>query len=182
MRSFRSIVSILLAVCLLGATVAPALAADTVKVQFQNKTGSQVTLRLSGPASYTLNLSTGKTNAEVVPGKYTYSYNACDGQTFKGNFNARKAGATLNLPKCKKDNSSGGGGGEIKVTIKNSTGGALTLYLSGPAAYSFTFGSGNTKISIVPGKYTYSAYGCGSSATGTRNLKGGGNIWTFWCY
>jgi hypothetical protein len=181
MRAFRSIVSILLAVCLLGATVVPALAADTVKVQFQNKTGSEVTISLSGPASYSLRLPTGKTNAEVVPGRYTYSYKACDGQTFKGNFNARNAGATLNLPKCKKDNS-GGGGGEIKVTVKNSTGGTLTIYLSGPATYSFSFGTGNTKISIVPGKYNYTAYGCGSSDTGTRNFKGGGSTWTFWCY
>lgn len=181
MRASRSIVSILLAVCLLGVTLVPALAADTVKVQFQNKTGSEVRLSLSGPSSYSFTLATGKTNAEVVPGKYTYSYTACDGQSFKGNFNARNAGATLNLPKCKKSGG-GSGGGEIKVTIKNSTGGSLTIYLTGPATYSFSFGSGNTKISIKPGKYNYSAYGCGASISGTKNLKGGGNIWTFWCY
>lgn len=179
MRSVKSFVSLLLALMMIGVLAAPAYAevqaaGNTVQVQIQNKSNEPVRLTLSGAATYRFDLGTGKTKVDVVPGKYNYSYQAC-GQMNTGKFNAQK-GATLVLPKCGKE-----AGGEIKVTIKNKTGGIITIYLWGPKSYTFSFPSGTSKMSIVPGKYNFTIYGCGTSMSGTRNFKGGGNIWTFWC-
>jgi hypothetical protein len=179
MRISKVLLSLSLALILVLAAAAPAIAAEKIQVQIQNKTGESVRLSLSGPASYSFNLTTGKNKVEVTPGKYSYSYKACGGQTLTGKFNAKKAGATLTLPKCKQ----GGSGGikEAKVTIKNLTGGAISIYLSGPQSYVFNFGTGISKMSVVPGKYSYTVYGCGTSMSGTMNFKGSGRVWTFWC-
>jgi hypothetical protein len=183
MKLWKRLFFILLAVTLIAGSAAPALAADsaaagTVQVSIQNKTGDSVRISLSGPASYNFELKTGKNKIDVTPGSYSYSYKAC-GQTLTGKFNARKSGATLTLPKC--GTAGGGGGAEVKVTIKNYTGGGITIYLSGPQTYTFNFPSGTSKMTVVPGKYSYTVYGCGTSASGTKNLKGGGLSWMFWC-
>ncbi len=180
MRAQRKFVSLLLALVILAVSVAPAYAGDsaaagTNQVSIQNKTGGSVRISLSGPASYSFDLKSGKNKVDVTPGTYSYSYKAC-GQTLTGRFDARKSGATLVLPKC-----GGGGGSEVKVTIKNNTGGTLTIYLTGPQTYTFYFPTGTSKMTVVPGKYSYTVYGCGTSMSGTKNLKGGGLVWMFWC-
>jgi len=71
-------------------------------------------------------------------------------------------------------------GKTVTIKIVNNTGGNLSLSLSGPATYSFTFGPGNHNIKILPGTYTYTAWGCGTSMTGTENLKKARD-WTFYC-
>lgn len=183
MGVYRWLLSVLLAFTLLLATLVPAIAsdsfaADKVKVQIQNKTGEQVRIALTGPATYAFTLSTGKNSVEVVLGRYSYSYKACDGQTIIGKFNVKKAGATLTLPKCKQTKL---GGAEVKIAIKNITQGPITIYLSGPQTYAFTFGTGTSKMTIFPGKYSYTVYGCGTMNSGTMNFKGSGKVWTFWC-
>ena len=50
------------------------------------------------------------------------------------------------------------------IIITNDTGGPLTLYLNGPASYSFSLGSGDTTLSVCPGLYNYTAYGCGGAS------------------
>ena len=56
------------------------------------------------------------------------------------------------------------------ITITNETGVILTLSLVGPANYSFNLGSGDTTLSVCPGSYSFSAYGCsGGSLTGSIN-------------
>lgn len=172
----RKLVSLWLALVILAVAVVPAYAGDTVQVQIQNKTGASVRITLSGPVSYNLDLKTGKNKVEIQPGSYTYSYKAC-GKTVTGKFNA-KAGATLTLPKCA---GGGAGGGEVKVTIYNLTGGTVTIYLSGPQSYVFNFGPGKTKMVIAAGTYNYTVYACGTSGTGIRKFKGSGWTWTFWC-
>lgn len=183
MRFGKSVFFVLMALVLVGTSVVPVQAAsieakDTVQVQFQNKTGDSVRLTLTGPATRSLTLSTGKTKADLAPGRYNYSYEAC-GKTNTGVFKALKNGDTLVLAKCKGDN---GGGGTVKVVIKNNTGGNITIYLTGPQSYTFNFPTGSSRMEVVPGKYTYTVYGCGSSITGTKSFKGGGINWMFWCY
>ena len=69
----------------------------------------------------------------------------------------------------------------VTVTIINDTGGTLTLSLSGPASYRFTFSPGRHTIQVVPGTYSYTAWGCGGASTsGTHNLSEG-DEWRFWC-
>jgi hypothetical protein len=181
MRISKAFFSTLLAAIILFTTVAPALAApevkDTFTVNLQNKTGSSVRITLTGPQTVYLTLSIGKNKAELLPGTYRYSYDAC-GKTNTGNFKVIKAGATLTLPKCK----TGGGAGEGKQKISNNTGGTLTIILSGPKNYTFYVETGKSQITIVKGKYNYTIYGCGGAVlTGSRKLPGGGN-WVFWCY
>jgi Bacterial SH3 domain len=65
------------------------------------------------------------------------------------------------------------------IDISNTTGGTVTLYLSGPASYTFTLGTGDTTISVCPGTYSYTAYGCGGASTsGTMST---GESHEFYC-
>jgi hypothetical protein len=146
------------------------------KITFKNTTGASLYVYLSGPKSYTFYLSTGTTKVDVMAGKYTIKYHACD-QDKSGKLNA-KNNTNYALAKCKEEKSKG----EVKVTIKNNTGGSLYIYLSGPHSYYFSFSSGTSKMEIIGGSYSYTAYGCGASISGTKNLKGNSINWTFWCY
>ena len=65
------------------------------------------------------------------------------------------------------------------IDITNDTGGTVTLYLSGPANYSFTLGTGDNTVSVCPGTYSYTAYGCaGASETGAMSA---GESHRFFC-
>lgn len=151
---------------------------DKFQVQFDNKTGASVRITLTGPATVYLTLNTGKTKSELSPGTYKYSYSAC-GKTNDGTFKVKKAGDILVLPKCK-TGGGGGGGGEGKIKIKNSTGGTITIIMTGPQSYTFYVSTGSSQLSVVKGKYNYTAYGCGGAST-SGSIKPGGVI-TFWCY
>ena len=50
------------------------------------------------------------------------------------------------------------------IVITNSTGGTVTLYLSGPASYSYNLGTGDTTLYVCSGTYSYTAYGCGGAS------------------
>ena len=67
-----------------------------------------------------------------------------------------------------------------KIKIQNHTGGTITIYLTGAQNYTFSVGTGNQSIQIVPGKYSFTVYGCGTSISGQRNLNKG-YVWMFWC-
>lgn len=178
MKHPHRIFAVLVACTLLFSTVAPAFAAnsqaaDKVQVQFQNKTGAPVRISLTGPASVSLNLGTGKTKAELTPGTYKFSYEAC-GKTNTGTFKVRKNGDTLTLPKCA--GGSSGGTKTVSLWIRNDTDKALYFVFTGPKTYYFTVLSGETgKFTVEAGKYAYtlSGYGCGgySEENGTLNLK-----------
>jgi hypothetical protein len=49
------------------------------------------------------------------------------------------------------------------LSIQNDTGGTVTLYLSGPASFTFYLGTGATDVNICTGDYSYTAYGCGGA-------------------
>lgn len=155
-----------------------ASAASTVQLIVNNKTGAKVTLTLTGPSKYTLTINTGKNKVQVAPGKYKYSYKACD-KTNTGNVKVQKSGDTLALAACPK--TAAAGEKTVTVTINNKTGGGMTLVLSGPANYRFSLAPGTTKITVLPGKYNYTVYGCGgASKSGTQKLNAGFK-WSWWC-
>jgi hypothetical protein len=59
------------------------------------------------------------------------------------------------------------------IVIDNATGGIITLYLSGPTAYTFQLGDGRTTLEVCGGSYTFTAYGCGgASLSGTIGTSG----------
>ena len=65
------------------------------------------------------------------------------------------------------------------ITIKNDTGGYMTLYLTGPGSFSFELAPGTHTISVCPGAYSFTGYGCGGAyLNGTMNS---GEEHTFWC-
>jgi hypothetical protein len=65
------------------------------------------------------------------------------------------------------------------ISIINDTGGIVTLYLSGPAKFTFRVGTGTQSVSVCPGTYSYTAYGCGgASKSGTASP---GDEIEFWC-
>ena len=66
------------------------------------------------------------------------------------------------------------------ATVLSNPSGALTLNLSGPAVYSFTYGPGNHDMWVIPGTYTYTAWGCGTSTSGTQKLSDGFE-WRCYC-
>lgn len=49
------------------------------------------------------------------------------------------------------------------IEIDNTTGGPLTLKLSGPASFKFNLGTGVTVLNVCPGSYSYEAWGCGGA-------------------
>jgi hypothetical protein len=71
-------------------------------------------------------------------------------------------------------------GKTVSIKIVNNTGGNLSINLSGPASYSFNFPAGNHTMQVLPGTYTYTVWGCGTSASGTQKLSKGFE-WTWYC-
>ena len=58
------------------------------------------------------------------------------------------------------------------IVIDNTTGGQVTLYLSGPASYVFYIPSGTMTLNVCSGGYSYTAYGCGG-ASDTGSIHSG---------
>lgn len=66
-----------------------------------------------------------------------------------------------------------------EIIIKNTTGGTVTLYLVGPAPYTFYLPNGNTTLTVCRGTYNYTAYGCGgASKSGSMST---GETHEFYC-
>lgn len=65
------------------------------------------------------------------------------------------------------------------ISIINNTGGVVTLYLGGPARFTFRVSTGNQSVSVCPGTYSYTAYGCGG-ASQNGSASPGDEI-EFWC-
>lgn len=65
------------------------------------------------------------------------------------------------------------------ISVVNDTGAYVTIYLKGPAAFTFNVAAGNQTISVCSGNYSYTAYGCGgASVNGTAS---DGDEIEFWC-
>lgn len=77
---------------------------------------------------------------------------------------------TAVLPACERSGT---------INIKNDTGGQVTLYLTGTASFTFYIAAGNQTLSVCPGSYSYTAYGCGG-ASRTGSVANGEEI-EFWC-
>ena len=72
-------------------------------------------------------------------------------------------------------------GETVLVSIINNTGGAVSLTLRGPCSYTFYVAGGSSSITVLPGSYSYIAYGCGGATlSGTRSLDGSIE-WTWYC-
>ncbi|MBA4385562.1 MAG: hypothetical protein C0410_12560, partial [Anaerolinea sp.] len=73
-------------------------------------------------------------------------------------------------PPCSSDSS---------IEIDNTTGGIVTLKLSGPMSYRFDLVTGVTTLNVCSGSYSYQAWGCGGATdSGTINS---GEAHEFYC-
>ncbi len=164
-----------------GAPVQMARAAETTTLSLliNNKTGETLQLNLVGPQTYTFTVLPGKSTQLVEPGKYKYTYLACQGKK-TGTFTISKNGKLLTLAACSKNQKQKSK--EVKVRIDNRTGGVVWLNLVGPTTYQFSLKPGSSVIWVIKGKYQYTAFGCGgASVSGTRQLRSG-MLWSWYCY
>lgn len=150
----------------------------TQPLVINNKTKETVQLTLTGPATYVFTVQPGKSTQQLLPGKYQYTYNACEGKK-KGTVVVSNKSKQLVLAACPKNKKTKGK--EVRVNINNRTGGTVMLNLTGPANYQFSLKSGTSAIWVLKGTYTYTGWGCGASLSGgPRKLKSG-MIWTWFC-
>ncbi len=168
MRFTKNFLFTIVVISFLASAAVPVQAADksaasTIHVQFQNNTGGQVWLYLTGPSTYSLALKFGKTTADVLQGKYNYSYQAC-GTTNTGTFNVRKNRDSLTLPACGESTSRSD---MISITIQNKTGFQVLITLTAQTTHSYSINMGTSATDrIEPGRYTYSYSSCGKTQTG----------------
>jgi hypothetical protein len=67
-----------------------------------------------------------------------------------------------------------------KIEITNDTNGVVTLYLKGPASYTFNLATGPTTLNVCGGSYQYTAYGCGG-ASDSGTMGTGQSSHRFFC-
>jgi hypothetical protein len=165
---------VLLTLVILLSQVTPALAeVSSQKAGFRlivnNRTGDETTLTLTGPTSVRVNLEVGKTTVHLEPGRYSYSYKACNGRTFTGVFYVTKSGDKLDLIRCSTDSRSAGVStdGLKLVVVRNRSNETVTVTLSGKTNYTINAGAGEiVKVQVEYGRYEYSYRACGAPHTG----------------
>jgi hypothetical protein len=177
MRSFRTFVLWFLVFLIsVGATYpvdATSLKqADPVKVHLINNTGEEIKIKITGPTRVTLNLDLGKNNANLLPGKYSYQFQAC-GRQYKGTFEVRKAGDSITLTTCRHENGRVNTDEWNQVIVHNKTKVPVSITFTGPKVYTVTAAPGNLKVKVEPGKYTYSYVACGAEHSGQFDSTGG---------
>ncbi|MEX2160994.1 MAG: hypothetical protein WD751_03685 [Anaerolineales bacterium] len=165
MKFGKRVSLIALTALLLATAVVPALAASEVNLEIKNKTETTVNLVLSGPTDLKLTITRLTTNVRVEPGLYTYRYVAC-GLTNTGTFTVGSGGGTLTLKKCEK-------GLYGTIVVDNRTGSTFTLTLTGPKRYVLTIKPGDNKLTLLAGRYQYSARACGETVSGAKAVKSG---------
>jgi hypothetical protein len=67
-----------------------------------------------------------------------------------------------------------------KIAITNDTKAMITLYLKGPASYTFNLGTGSHVLDVCGGSYQYTVYGCGG-ASGSGTIGTGQSSHRFYC-
>ncbi len=100
----------------------------TGNLTFQNRTGSSVSLTLSGDHYYSFQLETGKNRVAIEPGKYSFAYEAC-GTHHNGSLSVRATGTTMQLSKCPKS-------GNGSSSSSNNSGGPSAICRDGTYSYS----------------------------------------------
>ena len=155
----------------LAVDILPALAATSITVQVDNKTGASVRITLTGERTYNFTAVPGKSTKTIDDGKYTFSYQAC-GKTVKGKLKVKGATAKLKINACP----------VATIKFNNTTGASMSITLRGPNTYRFSVVPGISTQKVWKGTYQYTAYGCGGQAS-TGSVKLNRNmVWTWYCY
>lgn len=65
---------------------------------------------------------------------------------------------------------------KVQVQIQNKTGSSVVITLTGPATVYLRLNTGKTKTELVPGRYNYSYFACGTTNTGIFKVKPGATL------
>jgi len=175
----KSVVLAATMVLLLVAAV-PVFAAeeDGVELQIQNRTGTNVELKLKGPTDLVLTVAAQPASVSesvmVAPGEYVYEYEAC-GKLVRETFVVTESGATLSLKKCAT---------LTRIIIDNNTGNPFLVSLIGAQNYAFLVPAEGLDIAVLYGGYAYTSLACGLSEQGTLKASAALNqplIWEWEC-
>jgi len=71
--------------------------------------------------------------------------------------------------------------GSVDLVLENNTGSTVTLVMNGPIYHIFYVGTGTQTITLPPGSYSYTIYGCGGANLDGWYIFGTGEVWTWWC-
>lgn len=135
------------------------ITSQSIKVRINNKTGVALTLMLQGPQIQNLSVPPGKTKIDIWKGSYGFSYLAY-GLFKNGKVEFQSNGAELVLEKL-----------TAKLKIENRSGAQVTLSLVGIRPYNLALPTGQTKVEILKGKYTYSYLDHGVYESGEINIQ-----------
>jgi hypothetical protein len=153
----------------LGATSAAA-GVSVSKLTIDNKTTKVLTIVLKGPKNYSIYALPGKTDKDIVAGKYTYEYTAC-GLKKVGTLTATSSKTKLKINACP----------TTKLVIFNYSSTQLTLSLNGPERYFYNVPPKTwMRVVVVRGVYKYTATWCGQTKSSTIPIKGNAIRWSFW--
>ena len=129
----------------------------TVKVVFNNKTAEQVRISLTGPATYSFKLPTGKSNQQVLPGRYRYTYTACGVQK-RGSVTLKTSGDNLVIDECPRVPLTLPE--TYRVVVNNKTGETVSLLVYTPERFTISLQPGKTELDLRPGSYGYRYTAC----------------------
>lgn len=175
MSIWKRLLVLALALAFLTVAAAPAWAAeDSATLTINNKTGSDVNLILRGPTDLDVHVVRLTTKVRLEYGTYEYRYTAC-GLRRSGTFTIGYGGRTLLLKKCEKDPNG-------SFVLDNRTGRTFILILlNSSKRYVLTIKPGDNKLTVLAGRYQYSAYVCGVVQKGEQRIKSKNNpdwLWT----
>lgn len=139
---------------------------ERAKLVINSKIGGNIYLQLNGPRDYGLWVALGKTNYDLVPGDYKYSFYA-EGGTEKGEFTLKKSGGVLVLQIIK---------GKLKINSKYAQN--LFVTFTGPVAYYQWVIPGKTTLEMRVGAYKYSYWYDGKTYDGSFELLKKGSTLT----
>jgi hypothetical protein len=129
----------------------------TVKVVFNNKTAERVRISLTGPATYSFKLPAGKSNQQLLPGRYRYTYTACGVQK-RGSVTLNTSGDTFVIDECPRvpltppDT--------YRVVVDNKTSETVSLLVIRPERFTIVLQPGKTELDLKPGSYGYRYVAC----------------------
>jgi hypothetical protein len=150
----------------LGA-VQPVLAAD-YDLLVHNNTEDPVSIKLSGPETYSFTVEPGKIAKTVEEGTYEVSYTAC-GVEVDTELTVSGEGVWLIIELCPPPEYM------AKFIVNSHFGDPLTLSMTGPRDYELSLDLGKNKfIDIVTGDYFYSYSACDGEVSGSVRVTQNG--------
>jgi len=146
-------------------------ATQPTKIQVKSHLSEDVTLEIFGYKDASEDISPGLTNMKgVFSGPNIYSYEACEGQTFAGEFDIKKDGTTqLYLHSCEWHLQPArfyGQPNPVKFRIANHASFSIFMTLIGSENYLVTVDPGMNVYQLVSGSYKYSYYQDNKLVTG----------------